>query len=106
MMLRRASEPPGRAAWYKRDRRRAWIDALGLAAAIGCAYFVAARIGLKLLTDAEGVALLWPASGLAAGALIALGLRARVCVAAAVLVATVAANLHADRALPTAVSFG
>lgn len=105
-MLRKAGEAPRRGAWSEHDNWRAWIGALGLAAVVGCAYFVAARIGLAFLTKAEGVAVFWPASGLAAGALIVLGLRARLCVAAAVMVATVAADLLAGRDLPTSLVFG
>jgi two-component sensor histidine kinase/PAS domain-containing protein len=93
-------------AWCERDGSRAWAGALGLAVGIGCAYFVAARIGLTLLTKTEGVADFWPASGLATGALLVLGLRARACVAAGILAATVAANLLAERDLPTAVALG
>ena len=47
--------------------------AIGLAIAVGIAYFLAARLSLSLLTKPDGVAVFWPASGVAAGALIALG---------------------------------
>ncbi len=80
--------------------------AVALAVVVGCAYFLAARLGLALLTEAEGVAVFWPASGVAAGALIALGPRARTPVAAGVIGATAAANLLGDRSLATALAFG
>ena len=74
-----------------------WHGALALFVAI--AYFLAARLGLHLLTEFEGVAVFWPASGVAAGVLIALGRDARAPVAIGVVVATIAANLLGDRNL-------
>jgi hypothetical protein len=47
----------------------------------------------------------WPASGVAAGVLIALGPRARLPVAAGAMVATIVANLMGDRTLLSAVVF-
>ena len=61
---------------------------------------------MALLTKAEGVAVLWPASGVAAGALMVVGRRARLWAAFAIVGATVAANLLGDRGLLAAVSFG
>src|SRR5262245_20407922 len=66
---------------------------------VAIAYFSAAWLGLHLLTELEGVAVFWPASGIAAGILIALGRGVRVPVAIGVVVATVAANLLGDRNL-------
>ena len=51
---------------------------IGLAAAVGVGYFFAARLSLALLTTPDGVAVFWPASGLAAGTMIALGLKVTV----------------------------
>ena len=64
---------------------------IGLAAAVGIVYFLAARLSLLLLTKPDGVAVFWPASGVAAGVLIALGPRARLPVAAGAMVATIVA---------------
>jgi integral membrane sensor domain MASE1 len=47
------------------------------------------------------VALFWPASGVAAGLLIALGRRARPAVVIGVVVGTIAANVLSDRTLAT-----
>jgi PAS domain S-box-containing protein len=80
--------------------------AIALAVSMGCAYFLAARLGLTLLTESEGVAVFWPASGVAVGALIALGRGAHAPVAAGVVGATVAANLLGDRSLAISVAFG
>ena len=71
------------------------------------AYFLAARLGLALLTEPEGVAVFWPASGVAVGILISLGRsRGRVPVAIGVLFATIVANLMGDRDVWSAISFG
>src|SRR5436190_19899700 len=68
---------------------RRWVNSIGLAVAVGVAYFVAARLSVGLLLPPEGVAVFWPAAGVSSGALIALGPRARWPVAAAVTAATV-----------------
>src|SRR5262245_35169272 len=81
-----------------------WVASIGVAVAVGVAYFLAARLGLALLSEMEGVALFWPASGVAAGILIARGPSARVAVAIGVIVATVAANLLSDRNLAASIS--
>src|ERR1700745_367288 len=83
-----------------------WAGAIGLAIAIAIVYFVAARLGLALLTKPEGVAVFWPAAGVSAGALIALGDRARWPVIAGTVAATVVANLLGDRNLSGAILFG
>jgi PAS domain S-box-containing protein len=79
--------------------------AIGLVAAVGVAYFYAARLSLALLTTPDGVAVFWPAAGLAAGAMIALGSSARLPVALGVMVATITANVTGDRSLPAAIVF-
>jgi two-component sensor histidine kinase/PAS domain-containing protein len=76
-----------------------------LALAIGIAYFVAAWLGLALLTMLENVAIFWPAAGIATGALIGLGRRAWLPVGVAVMVASLAANLMAHRSVESALAF-
>jgi integral membrane sensor domain MASE1 len=88
-----------------RGLTREWVHSIALAAAVGISYFLAARLSLLLLTKPDGVAVFWPASGVAAGVLIALGPRARVPVAAGAMVATIVANLMGDRTLLSAVVF-
>jgi PAS domain S-box-containing protein len=73
------------------------VGSIGLAVTVGVAYFLAARLSLALLTKPDGVAVFWPASGVAAGVLIALGPSARVPVAIGAMVATIVANLLGDR---------
>ena len=82
-----------------------WLGAIGLAVAIGIAYFLAARLGLALRAK-EGVAIFWPAAGIAVGALVALGPSVRLPVAAGVVVATAASNLMIARNPWLAVAFG
>ena len=83
-----------------------WARSIGLTVAIGIVYFVAARLSLGLLTKPEGVAVFWPAAGVSAGALIALGARARWPVVIGTMIATIIANLLGDRNLWGAVLFG
>ena len=78
---------------------------LGLALAIGIAYFLAAWLGLALRAG-PGVAVFWPAAGIAVGALIAWGHTARVPVAGAVIAATALANFMTGRNAWLAVAFG
>jgi PAS domain S-box-containing protein len=86
------------------DRARRWLSAIGLAVAVAVVYFLAARLSLLLLTP-DGVAVFWPAAGVAAGALIALGSRGRWPVVAGTMAATIVANLLGDRNLWSAIVF-
>ena len=74
-----------------------WVGSIGLAIAVAITYFLAARLSLALLTEPDGVAVFWPAAGIASGLLIALGPGARLPVAVGVMAATVTANLLGDR---------
>jgi len=74
------------------------ISAFGVAVA----YFFVARLSLALLEPIDGVAVFWPAAGVASGILIALGSAARWLIVAGVVVATIAANLLGDRNLGSA----
>jgi hypothetical protein len=60
-------------------------------------YFIVARLSLALLEPVDGVAVFWPAAGVASGILIALGSAARWTVVVGVVAATIAANLLGDR---------
>ena len=82
-----------------------WVGPIGLAVAVGVAYFVAARLSLELLTKPEGVAVFWPAAGVSAGVLIALGTKARWPVVFGTMAATITANLLGDRSFWGAVLF-
>jgi signal transduction histidine kinase len=82
-----------------------WAGSIGLTVAVGIVYFLSARLSLALLTKPEGVAVFWPAAGVSAGVLIALGSRARWPVIVGTMIATIAANLSGDRNLWSAVLF-
>jgi len=87
------------------DLPRRWVRQAGLTVVIGLAYFFAAQLSLGLLTKPDGVAVFWPAAGVAAGVLIALGRSARLPVAIGAMVATIVANLMGDRSLASATAF-
>ncbi len=83
-----------------------WARPVGLAVAVGIVYFLAARLSLALLTKPEGVAVFWPAAGVSAGVLIAVGSAARWPVIVGTMAATIVANLSGDRNIWSAVLFG
>src|SRR5260370_7828093 len=104
-MLESPSEH-GRRQWViADDLARRWMGSIGLAAAVGLAYFLAAQLSLGLLLEPDGVAVFWPAAGISSGVLIALGPHARWPVAAGAMAATVAANLTGDRNVSAATAF-
>jgi PAS domain S-box-containing protein len=72
------------------------VGPVALTVAVGLAYFLAARLSLLLMTQ-PGVAVFWPAAGIASGTLIALGRTARWPVVIGVIAASIAANLMGDR---------
>jgi signal transduction histidine kinase len=74
------------------DLTRRWVGGIGLAAAVGLAYFLAAALSVRLVLKPEGVAVFWPAAGLSSGLLIVLK-RARWPVLAGVIGATVAIHI-------------
>src|SRR5579872_812712 len=69
-----------------------WLRGIGIAAAIGVAYFLAAQLSNSFLITPETV-IFWPAAGISSGLLIALWSIARWPVVVGVMVATAAANL-------------
>ena len=82
-----------------------WFDFAGLGIAVGVAYFLAAHHSLAQLTKPDCVAVFWPAAGIAAGALIALGPKAHLPVTLAVLIASAAAGFLSDRSYPATIIF-
>ena len=74
---------------------RRWVGSIGLTIAVGISYFLAAQLSLALLTKPDDVAVFWPAAGVAAGILIALGPSARLPVVAGTIVASFPANFFA-----------
>jgi signal transduction histidine kinase len=82
------------------------VSDVWLAVAVGCGYFLAARLSLGLLLQPDGVAVFWPAAGISSGTLIVLGPRGRLPITAAVVASTIIANLLGDRNMLAASSFG
>jgi len=83
-----------------------WLSTLLAASAIAVVYFLAARLGLALISTPSDVAVFWPASGIAAGILILSGRRALPAVAIGVIAGTVAANVISDRSVLTSLCKG
>src|SRR5271165_1697319 len=77
---------------------------ISLAVVVGCVYILSAKGSLALLTP-DGVAVFWPAAGVAAGTLIALGPHARWAVVAGTIVGTIVANLLGDRNVLSSIVF-
>jgi signal transduction histidine kinase len=86
------------------DLSRRWAGRIGLAAAVGVAYFLAAKLNVGFVI--QGVAVFWPAAGISSGVLIVFGPHARWPVLAGVIVATVAAHLTVNDPLWAGVALG
>jgi integral membrane sensor domain MASE1 len=101
----------GRLAHSQRPRTvagnltRRWAGSIGLAVAIGLAYFLAAWLAYGLSLQSEGLAVFWPAPGVSSGLLIALGPRARWPVVSGVMVAVVADHLIMADPLRVGIAF-
>ena len=90
---------------YRRLASPSWVGSIGLAIAVAITYFLAATVEPCSATEPDGVAVFWPAAGIASGILIALGPSARLPVALGVMAATIAANLLGDRNLASTIVF-
>ena len=86
------------------DSARRWMNSIWLALVVGCVYTLSAQMSLALLTP-DGVAVFWPAAGVAAGTLIAGGPNARWGVAGGTMLGTIVANLLGDRNLWSSIVF-
>ena len=82
-----------------------WAIAVVVTVAVAIVYFLAARLSLALLEKSDGVAVFWPAAGVASGALIVAGSAARWPVLVGVMAATILANLLGDRNVWSSVFF-
>ncbi|MFZ1106418.1 MAG: MASE1 domain-containing protein, partial [Hyphomicrobiaceae bacterium] len=74
-------------------------------ATVGIAYLLAARLSIALFRMPDGVAAFWPAAGIAAGAMIALGSAGRLPVAIAVVVAVILATIGGELSLAAVIIF-
>jgi integral membrane sensor domain MASE1 len=75
---------------------RQWMVGFAIAAGVGSVYFLATSLAFGLLFKTDTIAVFWPASGVSAGALIAVGWGARWPVATGVMIAVVAIHLIAS----------
>jgi signal transduction histidine kinase len=94
-MLLALQKPAERLLPVFAEPTRWWVGSVGLTIAVGISYFLAAQLSLALLTKPDDVAVFWPAAGVAAGILIALGPTARLPVVAGTIVASFPANFFA-----------
>lgn len=76
-----------------------------ISVSVAIVFFFAARLSLALLDKSDGVAVFWPAAGIASGFLVAFGPAVRLPVVTGVVVATLAANLMGDRNLASSTFF-
>jgi PAS domain S-box-containing protein len=94
--------------WSPADKpvpRPRWAICAAAAFAVAVGYFLAARLSLALLAEPDGVAVFWPAAGVASGILIGAGSVALWPVVIGVMGATLAANLLGDRNLDSSILF-
>jgi PAS domain S-box-containing protein len=82
-----------------------WVISVLATVAVAIAYFLSARLSLALLEKPDGVAVFWPAAGVASGALIVAGSAARWPVILGVMAATILANLLGDRNVWSSILF-
>src|SRR5215467_15342000 len=85
--------------------RSPWATCAVATLVVAIAYFLAARLSLALLAKPDGVAVFWPAAGVASGILIGVGSATRWPVVVGVMAATIAANLLGDRNLASSIFF-
>ena len=74
-----------------------WAMSVVATTSVALAYFLSARLSLALLEKPDGVAVFWPAAGVASGTLIVAQSAARWRVIVGVMAATMVANLLGDR---------
>jgi two-component sensor histidine kinase/integral membrane sensor domain MASE1 len=89
---------------YVTQSPQLWVRSIWLAVVVSCIYILSARMSLALLTP-DGVAVFWPAAGVAAGMLIALGPSTRWAVVIGTIAGTMVANLLGDRNLFSSMIF-
>ena len=82
-----------------------WAVSALATVAFAIAYFLSARLSLALLEKHDGVAVFWPAAGVASGTLIVVGRAARWPVIVGLMAATVLANLMGDRGVWSSLLF-
>jgi len=104
-MLQELQKQGGRRLLIFSESMRQWAGSIVLAIAVAITYFLASRLSFFLRTKPDDVAWFWPAAGVAAGALIALGPGTRLPVAVGTMVASIPGNLLAHWRFWTSIVF-
>ncbi len=94
---------PTEPIWGQGDHT--WREGLAVFLGVGMLYYLMGWLALQLLTESEGVAVFWPASGLAAGAVAICRRHLQWPIALAVFAATVIANVQARSSLNATLIF-
>jgi two-component sensor histidine kinase/integral membrane sensor domain MASE1 len=87
------------------DPMVSWIGAIGLAIAVGIAYFLAAQLSFALTARSDGLAMFWIAGGVSSGVVIVLGRSARLPVGGAMVAAMLIATLMGHRSIWISTAF-
>jgi signal transduction histidine kinase len=88
-----------------RELMRPWARSVVLALAVAITYFLASQLSFFLRTKPDDVAWFWPAAGVAAGVLIAIGPSARLPVVVGTIAASIPGNILGDWSLWTSIVF-
>jgi signal transduction histidine kinase len=104
-MLQDLPKQGKRQSSVSRELMRHWARAVVVAFAVAITYFLASQLSFFLRTKPDDVAWFWPAAGVAAGVLIAIGPRARLPVAVGTIVASIPGNLLGNWSLWTSMVF-
>ena len=84
-----------RLVWPADNLTRQWVRGIGIAAAVGFAYYLTVEVTiLGLVLQPEDIAVFWPAAGISSGFLISIGARARWPVVAGVIAAYFVAAIY------------
>jgi len=92
-MLRDLLKEGKRQPSVSRELMRHWTRSVALAFAIAITYFLASQLSFFLRTKPDDVAWFWPAAGVAAGILIAIGPGAKLPIVVGTIVASIPGNL-------------
>src|SRR5271167_1793166 len=104
-MLQDLPKQGKRQSSVSRELIRHWARSVAVAFAVAITYFLASQLSFFLRTKPDDVAWFWPAAGVAAGVLIAIGPGARLPVAVGTIVASIPGNLLGNWSLWTSMVF-
>src|SRR5277367_1183305 len=104
-MLQDLPKQGKRQSSVSRELIRHWARSVAVAFAVAITYFLASQLSFFLRTQPDDVAWFWPAAGVAAGVLIAMGPASRLPVASGTIVASILGNLLGNWGLSTSIVF-